>query len=427
MNTHCEGWFLNEQSEFEVVVVGAGPAGLLAGLCCAASDLQTAVIGPLADNKDGRTAALLNGSVNLLKRLGIWENIEAASEPLSAIRLVDATGSLLRAPEVLFEASEIGLEAFGYNVPNAVLTSALDAAAGTRLTRLVSDGVTNLDLGDKHARVSTREGGSVTAQLVVAADGRASASRTAAGIAVSSWSYSQAAIVTTFAHSRPHHGISTELHRHSGPLTVVPGPSNTSSLVWVETPDEAMRLLALNESDFSGALETHLDGLLGTLSAFAPRRSFPLAGQTAAVMAKNRVALVGEAAHMMPPIGAQGLNLSFRDAATLAEVAGDAKRSSEDLGGVLALARYGRLRKGDVTSRVFAVDLLNRALLSAIPGIHFARGMGLFALAANRTLRARVMREGVMPAMAHPALMLPLPQSGEIAGPVLDAKLQQQA
>ena len=94
---------MNEQSEFEVVVVGAGPAGLLAGLCCAASDLQTAVIGPLADNKDGRTAALLNGSVNLLKRLGIWENIEAASEPLSAIRLVDATGSLLRAPEVLFE------------------------------------------------------------------------------------------------------------------------------------------------------------------------------------------------------------------------------------------------------------------------------------------------------------------------------------
>ena len=134
-------------------------------------------------------------------------------------------------------------------------------------------------------------------------------------------------------------------------------------------------------------------------------------------MAKNRVALVGEAAHMMPPIGAQGLNLSFRDAATLAEVAGDAKRGSEDIGGAPALARYGRLRKGDVTSRVFAVDLLNRALLSSIPGIHFARGMGLFALAANRTLRARVMREGVMPAMANPALMLPLPQSGENSRP----------
>ena len=418
---------MKEQSEFEVVVVGAGPAGLLAGLCCAASDIQTAVIGPMADNRDGRTAALLNGSVNLLKRLGIWEKVEAASEPLSAIRLVDATGSLLRAPEVLFEASEIGLEAFGYNVPNAVLTSALDTAAGTRLTRLVSDGVTNLDLGGERARVSTREGGTVTAQLVVAADGRASASRTAAGIAVSSWSYSQAAIVTTFAHSRPHHGISTELHRHTGPLTVVPGPGNTSSLVWVETPDEAARLLALDERDFTSALEAHLNGLLGTLSAFAPRRSFPLAGQTAAVMAKNRVALVGEAAHMMPPIGAQGLNLSFRDAATLAEVAGDAKRGSQDIGGVPALARYGRLRKGDVTSRVFAVDLLNRALLSSIPGIHFARGMGLFALAANRTLRARVMREGVMPAMSNPAMMLPLPQPGEIAGPVLDAARQQRA
>jgi 2-octaprenyl-6-methoxyphenol hydroxylase len=407
---------LNEQNEFEVVVVGAGPSGLLAGLCCAAANLQTAIIGPRADSRDGRTAALLNGSVNLLKRLGIWEIIEAASEPLSAIRLVDATESLLRAPEVLFEASEIGLEAFGYNVPNAALTSALDAAARTRLTRFVSEGVTDFDLsGERAARVSTREG-SVTAPLIVAADGRGSPTRTAAGIAVSSWSYPQSAVVTTFAHSRPHHGISTELHRHAGPLTVVPGPGNTSSLVWVETPAEAARLLALDDSHFANALEMHLDGLLGTLSAFAPRRSFPLTGQTAAVMAKNRVALVGEAAHMMPPIGAQGLNLSFRDAATLAEVAGDAKRDAQDVGGAPVLARYGRLRKADVASRVFAVDLLNRALLSSIPGMHLARGMGLFALAANRNLRARVMREGVMPAMANPALMLPLPQAGEIAG-----------
>ena len=307
---------MNEQSEFEIVVVGAGPAGLLAGLCCAASNLQTAVIGPLADSMDGRTAALLNGSVNLLKRLSIWNEIKGVSEPLFAIRLVDATGSLLRAPEVLFEASEIGLEAFGYNVPNAALTSALDAAAGARLTRIVSHGVTEFDLSDERARVATSEGGSITARLVVAADGRASAARTAAGIAVSSWSYQQVAIVTTFAHSRPHRGISTELHRHTGPLTVVPGPGNTSSLVWVEAPAGAVRLLALDDSNFAKALERHLNGLLGTLSAFAPRRSFPLAGHTAAVMANNRVALVGEAAHMMPPIGAQGLNLSFRDAAT---------------------------------------------------------------------------------------------------------------
>ena len=180
---------MNEQSEFEIVVVGAGPAGLLAGLCCAASNLQTAVIGPLADSMDGRTAALLNGSVNLLKRLSIWNEIKGVSEPLFAIRLVDATGSLLRAPEVLFEASEIGLEAFGYNVPNAALTSALDAAAGARLTRIVSHGVTEFDLSDERARVATSEGGSITARLVVAADGRASAARTAAGIAVSSWSF----------------------------------------------------------------------------------------------------------------------------------------------------------------------------------------------------------------------------------------------
>ncbi|HEY8193513.1 MAG TPA: FAD-dependent monooxygenase [Hyphomicrobium sp.] len=405
---------------FDVAVIGAGPAGLIAGLACAASHLETVVIGPLADSRDGRASALLSGSINLLKRLDVWSKIEPASEPLRAIRLIDASGALMRAPEVLFDSSEIGLPAFGYSVANTALTAALEDAAKARLTRIVSKGATAFDLGAECASISTHEGGTVTARLVVAADGRGSPTRTAAGIEASGWSYPQAAVVTTFAHSRPHRGISTELHRQIGPLTVVPGPGDTSSLVWVETPEEAERLAALDDDGFRLELAKHIGGLLGTLSAFAPRRSYPLSGQTASSLGKRRVALVGEAAHVMPPIGAQGLNLGFRDAAVLAETASESLRAGEDIGSEPVLARYDRLRRADVSSRVFAVDLLNRSLLSSIPGVHFARGLGLFALATSGHLRARVMREGVMPAAASPSLMQPILANGEMSDRALD-------
>jgi 2-octaprenyl-6-methoxyphenol hydroxylase len=217
------------------------------------------------------------------------------------------------------------------------------------------------------------------------------------------------------------------MHQQSGPLTVVPGPGNTSSLVWVETPEEATRIVALPDDAFAKELETHLHGLLGKLSSFSPRRAYPLSGQTATVMGKDRIALVGEAAHTMPPIGAQGLNLSFRDAATLAEVAAEAKRAGEDVGSDEVLARYARLRDSDVRSRVYAVDILNRALLSSIPGIRLARGFGLFALATSRQLRMRVMREGVMPTLARPALTLPLQRRDENDGHALDVTRPLQA
>jgi 2-octaprenyl-6-methoxyphenol hydroxylase len=406
---------LDHESTFDVAVVGAGPAGLIAGLACAESGLRTTVIGPRADARDGRTAALLDGSINLLKRLRVWDRVAQASEPLLAIRLVDDTGALIRAPEVLFQATEIGLPAFGYNIPNASLTAGLEATSHPCLTRLVDDKATVTDLAGPEAVLATSAGQTVKARLIVAADGRDSPARTAAGIQTTSWAYAQAAVVTTFTHSRPHGGISTELHRQAGPLTVVPGPGMTSSLVWVETQDRARELAALDDRDFSRALSNHLGGLLGALSDFSPRRTFPLSGRTASPLAANRVALVGEAAHVMPPIGAQGLNLGFRDAATIAEIAGEASDAGEDIGSDVTLTRYDRLRHSDVAFRIFAVDMLNRSLLSSIPGVHLARGLGLFTLAANRALRAHVMRQGIVPSAATPALMRPLSATGEIA------------
>ncbi len=389
---------------FDVAVAGAGPAGLIVGLACAQSGLRTVVIGPPSGREDRRTSALFGGSIELLKRLTLWQDLERQSEPVTGIRIVDRTSSILKAPEVLFEAREAGFDAFGYNIPNVALTEVLEAACGRRLAR-VKASVSNREIAADSAALLVDTGETITARLIVAADGRASATRGSAGIEVSTWSYPQSALVTTFSHQRDHHGVSTELHHHAGPLTVVPGPGRTSNLVWINTPDEIKRLSSLDDFQFSRELGSALQGLLGALFDFTPRQCFPLSGQTARPLAKNRVVVAGEAAHVIPPIGAQGLNLSFRDAATIAEIAGEAKRDGLDIGGEPVLRRYDRARRTDIGTRVFAVDILNKSLLSTIPGLSVARGLGLFALAASSSLRIRVMREGILPSASKPALM----------------------
>lgn len=399
---------VQKSSEIEVAVVGAGPAGLITGLAMAEAGLQPTVLGPLSDPRDGRTAALFQASVCLLKRIGAWPTIAPYAEPLDAIRLIDATGALFRAPEVTFRASEIGQEAFGYNVPNAVLTSALEKRAAGRLNRVVTSGVTAIAPGPGAVTFETAEGDVLSAPLVAAADGRQSPSRMAAGISVKDWQYDQGAVVCSLAHTRPHSRISTEFHRRSGPLTIVPAPGNTANIVWVDTLSEAKRLEAAPEADFLKELSTHLQGLLGRTTLTSPRRMFPLAGQTAETMAQNRIALIGEAAHVMPPIGAQGLNLSFRDAATLAEVAAAARAAGKDIGGAEALGQYASARHFDVTSRIWTVDLLNRSLLSGYAPVHALRGMGLFALKTFAPLRQHLMREGIAPRHDLPNLMQPV-------------------
>ncbi|RUO99019.1 FAD-dependent monooxygenase [Hyphomicrobium sp.] len=389
---------------FDIAVAGAGPAGLAAGLAAAKSGLRTVVIGPPPSIKDRRTSALFGGSIELLKKLANWERIEPQSAPLRGIRIVDAGTSFLRAPEVLFEARDAGLEAFGFNIPNLILTEVLEDAAESSLTRLHA-AVATISIEPDQVDLATSAGTEVFARLVVAADGRASSTRSAAGIEVAQWDYPQSALVASFAHTRDHRGISTELHRHVGPLTVVPGPGLTSNLVWIDTPDEVARLQEFDDATFIYELEQRLRGLLGRLSEMSPRQSFRLSGQTAKCLARNRVIVAGEAAHVIPPIGAQGLNLSFRDAATIADIIGEARESGSDIGGEATLSRYDKARRADIGTRVFAVDVLNRSLLSNIPGVSLARGLGLFALASSPSLRARVMREGITPFASNPRLM----------------------
>jgi 2-octaprenyl-6-methoxyphenol hydroxylase len=397
----------------DVLVVGIGPAGLMAALAMAQAGIATIAVGPSLDPagaaRDTRTTALFTGSVAMLDRLGLGARLGADLVPMTGIRLIDDTGSLWRAPEVLFRAAELGLERFGMNIDNAALNVALlEAARAQANLRLVEGTVQpGITCGADAVSITLGSGEKLASQLIVGADGRGSLCRVAAGIEVRTSPYPQAAVATRFRHARPHDNISSEFHRPAGPMTTVPLAGLESSLVWVETPDEARRLMALADNEFTRELDDRLMGLLGTVTAIGRRASFPLTRLAADRMGARRIALVGEAAHVIPPIGAQGLNLGLRDIATMVELVARARCAGADIGSDTLLDAYDRERRGDVTARATVVDTLNRSLISDFLPLHLVRGAGLHALNTLPWLRRLVMREGLQPSGRVPPLMQP--------------------
>jgi 2-octaprenyl-6-methoxyphenol hydroxylase len=390
----------------EVVVVGAGPAGLTAAIALAAAGIETVIVARRPDHPDNRTSALLVGSVAALDVLGVWQTCRTYAAPLRTIRLVDATNRLLRAPEVAFSAAEIGLDAFGHNIENVHLVAALEARAAAlpHLSRIDAAAAT-VTIGEHAVAVGLHDGRSIAAPLAVGADGRKSLCRTAAGIATDGFTYPQAALTLNFAHSRPHDAVSTEFHTTGGPCTVVPLPGDRSSLVCVVEPAEAERLTALDDAALAETIERRAHSIHGKVTIEPGRGIFPLGVETAQRLAANRIALVGEAAHVVPPIGAQGLNLGLRDAATIGELAVAARRDGVDMGCDATLAQYERLRRPDVASRTIAVDILNRSLLADFLPVHALRGLGLYLVDQIGPLRRALMREGVAPSASEPRLM----------------------
>jgi len=389
----------------EVVVVGGGPAGLTAAIALAGAGVATAVVAiPAAP--DNRTTALLASSVTALETLRIWDRCADQAGPLKRMRLVDDTARLLRAPEVCFDAAEIGLPAFAYNIENRHLLAALESRArDIPALQLIAAKAERLDVGDADISVSLSDGGRISARLAIGADGRRSLCRTAAGFQTESRSYPQTALTFNLTHARPHGDTSTEFHTASGPFTLVPLPGQRSSLVFVVSPEEVPRLTALRDAELAAEIERRSHSLVGKIGIEPGRGVFPLAVDIARCFGQSRVVLIGEAAHVMPPIGAQGLNLGLRDAATIAELVIAARQDDGDVGSSELTARYEHMRRADVTSRSLAVDLLNRSLLSDFLPLQGARGLGLYLLDRIGPLRRAVMREGVAPAASQPRLM----------------------
>jgi 2-octaprenyl-6-methoxyphenol hydroxylase len=311
------------------------------------------------------------------------------------MRIIDATHRLIRSPTVTFHAAEIGEARFGLNIPNIALNAALEKAitAEPAIKRIVQP-VSAWNLHSAAAEADLENGDRISAKLAVAADGRNSPARAAAGIRTHRRDLPQAAFVLSFAHERPHGGCSTEFHTEDGPFTQVPLPGNRSSLVWVTKPDNARAMLDLDDTRLALRVEAQMQSMLGKVTLEPGRQIYPLAEISASSFGKSRVALVGEAAHVFPPIGAQGLNLGIRDVEDLVAVAVPYRT---DPGEAAALDAYARRRLADVTARSGLVNLLNRSLLSNLLPAQIARSAGLAAMRNIGPLRNLAMREGLRP------------------------------
>jgi 2-octaprenyl-6-methoxyphenol hydroxylase len=379
----------------DIAVIGSGAAGAATALALAHAGFMVALVGPPPPRADGRTIALLGLSWRMMADWGVVQALGDTVAPLSVMRIVDDTGSLFRQPPVDFKAAEMDLDAFGWNVEATALVTALTDAArahdGISLHPVIATG---LEPEGSDWRVPTPEG-DIIATLVVGADGRNSIVRKTAGIEAKGWSYPQSALTVILKHSREHRDASTEFHTRSGPCTLVPLPGRRSSLVWMAAPEEGARLFSLDDAALALAIEKQCHAILGRMEIDGPRGLVPMSGLEVERFSAPGLALVGEAAHVFPPIGAQGLNLGFRDIADLVQAISDARASGRSIGGAEAMATYDRARKPDVKARTMAVDAMNRSLLSALLPVDFARGLGLLALANIGPLRRLAMQKGL--------------------------------
>lgn len=375
----------------DILVTGGGLAGLFAACRLARSGRSVVLLAPKRP-MDRRTTALLGSSIDALKLIEIWDDLDALSQPLRSIRIVDGSERLIRGPEVHFDAEDLNLAALGYNVPNEPLLAALERAAEAAGVRRIEGKAAGLTRDVDYAVVSSDAGTTINARLVVAADGRSSPCRGFADIGMNLRSTGQTAVVCNFSHTRPHNDISTEFHTETGPFTLVPLAAGRSSLVWVVPPEEASQVLQMDRDALSAAIEHRSHNILGSVAVDGPAQSFPLATGVADRLSAERLILIGEAAHVLPPIAAQGFNLTIRDVEAASELI---EGSGSDCGGTPVTSGYQRARRGDIEVRARAVTMLNRSLLSDLIPVHVARAAGLLALARVKPLRLLAMREGL--------------------------------
>jgi 2-octaprenyl-6-methoxyphenol hydroxylase len=377
--------------QHDFAVVGGGPVGLSTALGLAHAGHTVALIAPKASAFDsGRTAALMAPALEMLAQWLPIETLDAIGATLDGIRIIDVTGALFRAPTVTFRASEIGLDRFGLNLPNDKLVAALTVHAEKAKSINWYDAKFDTFASSSSGHtVTLSNGSSISARAIIGADGKASAVRDLADIKVNRWSYQQSALTFHVRHERDHLDISTEFHTREGPFTLVPLENGQSSVVWMMKQEKAQDRLAMEPSLFMREAQQTCQAILGRMTLASERALIPMTGLAAATLAKGTIALIGEAAHAFPPIGAQGLNLGMRDLRDLL------KALSQERDFAQAFSRYAAMRRNDVAVRTTAVDAMNRSLLAGFLPVDALRSLGMSAIAAVAPLRRAVMRAGI--------------------------------
>jgi 2-octaprenyl-6-methoxyphenol hydroxylase len=394
------------RSTTDILISGGGVAGLTtaaafgsAGFSVICVDPEPPVTAMEAEGADLRTTAFLQPSIPVLQAAGLWERLEPFAAPLQVMRIIDAGGEVAE-PRLTkdFNAADISDLPFGWNLPNWLLRREMVA----RLAELPNvdfrpgTGTARLLTREAEALVTLTDGSRVSARLVIGADGRNSPVRQAAGIAARTTRYGQKALAFAVTHLIPHQNVSTEIHRSGGPFTLVPLPDRDglpcSAIVWMEGGPEVMRLAALPVAEFEAAINARSCHILGPLALASRRTVWPIISQIAERMSGERVALIAEAAHVMPPIGAQGLNMSLAD---LRELLALCEADPTGLGSAKMLDAYHRKRHLEVQARVTGIDALNRASMMGDPALRDLRATALNALYSVAPVRKTLMRAGL--------------------------------
>jgi Ubiquinone biosynthesis hydroxylase, UbiH/UbiF/VisC/COQ6 family len=380
-------------ADAEIIVVGGGLAGLAAAVSLARAGLSVMHVAPPAP-PDRRTSALMMPSVDFLRDSGLIDDPAELGHALTAIRIIDATPRLIRAPETLFDAAEVGLSAFGWNFGNTALLTRFQAAAPATGLATRSQAVTAYRREGDLGVVTLADGSVLRAPLVVGADGKKSLIREAAGIATREHRFNEAALVCDLELSRPIGGASIEFHYPHGPFTLVPAGGTRANLVWIDEEPLLRQVQSGGPETLLAALHERSQRLFGAISLASPSFVFPLSTLTVDRAGDDGVALVGESAHAFPPIGAQGLNLGLRDAADLLAAVRSVDRTSPDWGVTVSLD-YASRRSSDLARTGTMVDTLFRSLLTDMLPSQALRAGGLWALKLSPQLRRQAFAVGM--------------------------------
>jgi len=377
-------------SEFDVVVVGAGLVGQATALAlCGVSNgtgLKVALIdardpaGFAKPGFDARASAITATSQTMLAALGVWDKVAHTAERMREIKVTDSRLGATARPTLLYFAD--GSERAGsstHMVENARLYGALHEllAECDNIAIMAGRRVQSIDCSGAKAHIGLDDGSTVSAVLVVAADGRNSMVRRSAGIENVGWSYPQHGIVTTVRHERPHEGVAEEHFLPAGPFAILPLSDNRSSLVWTEDSAIAEQIVSSPDDVFFDELKRRFGDHLGEIHLAGPRAAFPLSMYLAKSYAAHRVALVGDAAHSVHPIAGLGFNLGLRDAAELADVVLTNARLGLDIGSMSCLHAYEAGRRFDNVLVALATDGLNRLFSNDNTAVRIIRDLGL--------------------------------------------------